>query len=171
MSSVAEGAAAPHEQPLGLARLADAVDSVYFLLANNLEEELESNRWHYARRWARHLPVTLLQPSDDVLRNPEAKPVPTIPNCEFLSITSPNPEATYPLGGLVQAGQLMQHMRERGHDKPLLWSYNPQLAGLCAAVFRRRGASTTPPRTTSTSSTCPTSSTASSRPRCSSATW
>ena len=121
MSSVAEGAATPQEQPLRMSALSEAIDSVYFLLTNGLQEELESNRWHFARRWARHLPLTLVQPSDDILRRPEATPVREIPGCETLRISHPNPESTYPLGALVQAGQLMQHMRERGHTKPLLW--------------------------------------------------
>jgi glycosyltransferase involved in cell wall biosynthesis len=123
-----------HAQPTPLPRLEGLIDSVYFLMANDLHEELESNRWHYARRWARHLPVTLLQPSADLLRSPAVKAVRKIPNCEILSIAHPNPEGSYPLGGLVQAGQVMQHMRERGYAKPLLWSYNPRLSGLCAAV-------------------------------------
>jgi hypothetical protein len=116
-----------------LGSLATEVDSIYFLMSKGLHEELESNRWHYARRWARHLPVTLVQPGD-TLRFPEAEPLPAIPNCEILPIARPNPAAADPLAGLIQAGQVMRHMLKRGHTKPLLWSYNPRLAGLYAAV-------------------------------------
>jgi glycosyltransferase involved in cell wall biosynthesis len=116
-----------------LGRLGLAVDSVYFLLSRGLYDELESNRWHYARRWARQLPVTLLEPSHG-FHFPPAKPVPAIPNCEILSIARPKAEETDPLAGLIQAGQVMQHMRERGYTRPLLWSYNPRLVGLYAAL-------------------------------------
>ncbi|HET6917713.1 MAG TPA: glycosyltransferase [Acidimicrobiales bacterium] len=121
-----------HEPRQVLAALEQAVDSVYFLLSRSLHDELESNRWHYARRWARHFPVTLLEPSQ-VFRFTDAKPVPAIPNCEVLSIVRPL-ESADPLTGLIQAGQVLQHMRQRGHAKPLLWSYNPRLAGLYASV-------------------------------------
>jgi glycosyltransferase involved in cell wall biosynthesis len=125
--------AAQDEPQRVLGALGPAVDSIYFLLSRGLHDELESNRWHYARRWARHLPVTLLEPSHG-FRFPEAKPVPAIPNCEILSIARSKPDEADPLPGLIQAGQVMQHMRERGHSMPLLWSYNPRLVGLYAAL-------------------------------------
>jgi glycosyltransferase involved in cell wall biosynthesis len=129
-----EGLSVAQDDPEQVLRsLGRAVDSVYFLLSKGLDDELESNRWHYARRWARHFPVTLLEPSH-VLRFPGAKPVPAIPNCEILPIARPNPDSADPLAGLIQAGQVMRHMGERGYTKPLLWSYNPRLAGLYAAV-------------------------------------
>ena len=117
--------------PLG--RLARTIDSVYFLMYDGWEQELESNRWHYARRWARHFPVTLLQPRQRFGSIEDAVPTATIENCEILPILEPGPTPSV-LRGLVQAGQLLEQMRKRGHSRPLLWCYNPLLAGLYAAV-------------------------------------
>jgi glycosyltransferase involved in cell wall biosynthesis len=117
-----------------LENLLAEIDSVYFLMYEGWREELESNRWHYARRWARHLPVTLLQPRQRMPRRQQAAPAPGIENCEILPVLQPRGEPTYPLPGLVQAAQVMEHMASRGHKKPLLWTYNPWLAALYAAV-------------------------------------
>lgn len=110
------------------------IDSVYFLMYDGWGEELESNRWHYARRWARHLPVTLLQPRQRMPRRQNAVPAAGIDNCELLPVLQPRGEPTYPLPGLVQAAQVMEHMAIRGHERPLLWCYNPWLAALYAAL-------------------------------------
>lgn len=110
------------------------IDSVYFLMYDGWSEELESNRWHYARRWARHLPVTLLQPRQRMPRRQKAGAASGIDNCEILSVLQPRGEPIYPLPGLVQAAQVMEHMESRGHARPLLWSYNPWLAALYAAL-------------------------------------
>jgi glycosyltransferase involved in cell wall biosynthesis len=97
-------------------------------------EELESNRRHYARRWARHLPVTLLQPRQRIPRRQKAVAAGGIDNCEVLPVLQPRGERDYPLPGLVQAAQVLEHMARRGHTRPLLWSYNPWLAALYAAL-------------------------------------
>lgn len=118
-----------------LERLRAEIDSVYFLMYDGWSEELKSNRWHYARRWARHLPVTLIQPSQRVPRRQAAAAAAGIDNCEILRVVQPRGEkTTYPLPGLVQAAQVMEHMAHRGHARPLLWSYNPWLAALYASV-------------------------------------
>ncbi len=109
-------------------------DSVYFLMYDGWEKELESNRWHYARRWAQRLPVTLLQPRQRFGRIKAAVAAPAIANCEVLPILEPGRPTTYPLRGLVQAAQVMEHMSKRGHARPLLWCYSALLAGLYAAV-------------------------------------
>lgn len=109
-------------------------DSVYFLMFGGWDDELRSNRWHFASRWARHVPVVLLQPTRTSLRTTKARREPRIPNCEILEIGSPVPEATYLRRSLAQAGQVMAHMNARGHKRPVLWFYNPRLVGLYAAV-------------------------------------
>lgn len=117
-----------------LERLQGTIDSVYFLMYDGWERELESNRWHFARRWARQLPVTLLQPRQPFAR--AAGPVASaeIDNCEILPIARSAFTGAYQVRGLAQAAQVMEHMRERGHVRPLLWCYNPGLAPLYAAV-------------------------------------
>src|SRR5690242_3554006 len=37
-------------------------DSVYILLHQGWNNEARANRWHFATRWARHLPVVLVSP-------------------------------------------------------------------------------------------------------------
>ena len=114
--------------------LRSEIDSVYFLMYDGWRDEMESNRWHYARRWSRHLPVTLLQPRQRMPRRQNASLVSGIDNCEVLPILRPRGETAYPLLGLVQTAQVMEHMAKRGHERPMLWSYSPWLAGLYAAM-------------------------------------
>lgn len=114
--------------------LRSEIDSVYFLMYDGWPEELESNRWHYARRWARHLPVTLLQPRQRMPRRQSAGPAAGMDNCEVLPLLQSRGDANYPLLGLVQAAQVMENMAARGHERPLLWCYSPWLVGLYASV-------------------------------------
>ncbi len=110
------------------------LDSVYFLMSDGWEEELESNRWHYARRWARHFPVVLLQPDQRLPRQRGATAAAAIENCEILPIMQTSGSTTRPLQGYLQAAQVMDHMAKRGHSRPLLWCYHPPLATLYAAL-------------------------------------
>jgi glycosyltransferase involved in cell wall biosynthesis len=121
------------DQTSPLARIEAAIDSVYFLMYDGWEQELESNRWHYARRWARHFPVTLLQPRQRFGRFKTADATEAIDNVEVLTILEPG-RVTTPLRALAQAAQVMEHMSKRAHARPLLWCYNPLLVGLYAAA-------------------------------------
>jgi hypothetical protein len=112
---------------------ADA-DSVYFLMFTGWETELRSNRWHFASRWARHLPVVLVQPTNPGLRGVKAHAEPRIPNCEILKIAGSVTETLYLRRALAQTAQLLEHMQRRGHARPILWCYNPRLAGPYAAI-------------------------------------
>jgi glycosyltransferase involved in cell wall biosynthesis len=107
-------------------------DSVYFLMFDGWKQELMSNRWHFAARWARHLPVVLLQPNQHAPRAAN-EPEPRLPNTEIVSVQATR-EPTHLGDALIQAGQVHNHMRWRGHTRPLLWCYNPNLAGMYAAV-------------------------------------
>lgn len=114
--------------------LPPGADSVYFLMFPGWSSELRANRWHFASRWARHVPVVLVQPVRATFIRAEARPEPRIPNCEILEISSPVPESTYLRRSFAQSGQVMRHMRSRGHVRPVLWCYNPRLAGVYATV-------------------------------------
>jgi len=110
------------------------IDSVYFLMFAGWRDEMMSNRWHYAARWARNVPVVLLQPNQIAPRiENQAEPEVRIPGCEILSIRATG-ESTYGADALIQAGQVYDHMRQEGFRRPLLWCYNPHLAGLYAAL-------------------------------------
>jgi glycosyltransferase involved in cell wall biosynthesis len=119
------------EPMIGLS--ADA-DSVYFLMSPGWNDELRTNRWHYASRWARHLPVVLVQPSRTTLRSAHIQPETRIPGCEILDIGGAVPRPGYLHRSFGQSGQVMEHMRQRQHTRPILWIYNPRLAGVYAAV-------------------------------------
>jgi Glycosyl transferases group 1 len=110
-------------------------DAVYFFMLEGWTHELRSNRWHYAKRWARQLPVVLLQPTQAVAsKRCISRPDGRIPNCRILDIKSSLGEASHLRDTLVQLGQVAHDMKEHGIERPLLWFYNPYLAGLYAAV-------------------------------------
>jgi glycosyltransferase involved in cell wall biosynthesis len=108
-----------------LTKRSDA-DVVYFLMFDGWASELRSNRWHYATRWARRLPVVLVQPSllsDHAasVSRPEAR----IANCRILQVRS----ATLPFAtmscSLVQTRQILADMTANGFRRPILWTYSP----------------------------------------------
>ena len=110
-------------------------DIIYFLMFEGWEQELRSNRWHYATRWARHLPVTLLQPTQVVASKlPAVRDEARIGNCRILSIKSSWSEWSYRHDSLVQLGQVTRDMEALRVGRPLLWLYNPNLVGLYAAL-------------------------------------
>jgi glycosyltransferase involved in cell wall biosynthesis len=106
--------------------LTDKADSIYFLMWDGWAHELRSNRWHYASRWARHLPVVLVQPC--LGRDSQASVVetePRIPNCSILRVRDTSPEAGgAPTSALLQARQIHAHMVANGHHRSILWIYN-----------------------------------------------
>ena len=55
---------------------------------------------------------------------------------EILEVSGPVPERTYLRRTLAQTEEVLRHMRARGHVAPILWCYNPRLAGVYATVVR-----------------------------------
>jgi hypothetical protein len=111
------------------------VDAVYFLMFAGWKRELRSNRWHYASRWARHVPVVLVQPDQVVVtKKLVIEPEPRIANCEILSVKTPRRFDTYGTDMLVQLGQVLSDMERRAVKRPLLWFYNPHLLALYAGL-------------------------------------
>src|SRR5215472_18559356 len=105
------------------------MDSVYVFMWPGWREELESNRWHWGKRWARKFPVVFIQPElthgEPAVSSPESR----LGNAEILSIETYPAEAESLFGvGLRQSAQIVEHMRSRGHERPLFWLYNPWLA-------------------------------------------
>lgn len=110
----------------------DAFDSVYFLMFQGWSEEFRSNRWHFATRWARHLPVILVQPDlleDKIVEIVE--PEKRIPNTTILRVLAcplRQGAADVHRGECAIASlQILSHMRRQGHKRPLLWLYSPWL--------------------------------------------
>ena len=111
-------------------------DCICFLMIPGWETELRSNRWHFARRWARHLPVVLVQPTlsewtTDVVLEPE----PRIANCQILRVAMPCPDVEARVATTAtQLAQMLAGLRHYGYRRPLLWLYNPCLAELYTAL-------------------------------------
>jgi glycosyltransferase involved in cell wall biosynthesis len=123
--------AAPHpilDQASPLAVTRRCLDSVYFFMWAGWRDELESNRWHWGKRWANVRPVVFIQPE---LREGEAAGAsrePRLANVEILSIEAHSSDPGSLLRvGLRQSGQIAAHMLSRGHERPLFWLYNPWL--------------------------------------------
>jgi len=116
------------------ADLTSRADSVCFLMFEGWTTELRGNRWHFASRWAQTLPVVLVQPVRTTTRALDATPEPRIPNCEILEIGRAVPEPTYRARSAAQSRQIVRHLAHRGFSRPVLWCYNPRLAGAFAEV-------------------------------------
>jgi hypothetical protein len=101
-----------------------AFDAVVMLTWSDWHTEPRSNRYHYATRFARYLPVFFVQPdippdlaqSDDALIRFE--PLPDV-NITIVHLTEAYGEA--------QAYILNKGLKARGIHRPLLWIYNTYL--------------------------------------------
>jgi glycosyltransferase involved in cell wall biosynthesis len=104
-------------------------DSVYFFMWPGWRDQLESNRWHWGKRWAQRLPVVFIQPELATGLKWLAQPEDRLDNVVLLSIESASSDLSrLLLVGLRQAGQLMEYMRAQGHRRSLFWLYNSFLA-------------------------------------------
>jgi glycosyltransferase involved in cell wall biosynthesis len=104
------------------AELRDRFDAVVMLTWSNWKTEPRSNRYHYATRFARHLPVLFVQP-DAERCDPRFEPT-EVPNLTVFHLSS---EALWHLvyGCRDQQVRVLgRALRERGIVKPLLWVYH-----------------------------------------------
>ena len=109
------------------------IDSLYFLLHPGWRKAVRYDPWYYAQRWAREVPVVLVQPELPPGGPATSEPEQRLENVEILSIE----EQTYPAclpSGIVQSRQIVEFMGKRGHCRPLLWLYNPSLMFAYALV-------------------------------------
>jgi glycosyltransferase involved in cell wall biosynthesis len=114
--------------------VAERADCIYFLIDVGWKNELRANRWHYARRWARLLPVVLVVPKQSVPSwsiDEEAEP--RLDNCSILNVVGPLASVTPPRMA-IQIAQVLAHMRAHGLRRPILWCYNPHLVGVHGGV-------------------------------------
>jgi hypothetical protein len=96
--------------------LCESFDCVVMLTWSNWFTEPRSNRYHYATRFARHLPVLFVQPNDwpnaDILRA-----VATEHNrLEVIELSTVHAETSQ--------NELETLLRARGLKRPLIWIYN-----------------------------------------------
>jgi glycosyltransferase involved in cell wall biosynthesis len=121
--------------------LASKLDSVYFFMWPGWRNELESNRWHWSKRWSQRLPVVLIQPELPFGKAARSEPERRLRNVELLSINRHAKDSDWLAVGLKQVGQIACHMAARSHKRPLFWCYNPHLTvpyvllPACARVF------------------------------------
>ncbi len=95
--------------------LTDYCDSVVMLTWSNWKTEPRSNRYHYATRFSRYLPVIFVQPD---LSKKEVKFEKTeVENLTILHV--------YKNYGHEQTVLLNKALLERGTIHPLMWLYNP----------------------------------------------
>lgn len=89
-------------------------DAVVMLTFSNWHTEMRSNRYHYATRFARHLPVIFVQPDLD-------KPHFAFESSEISGVVLLHIDAS---PGLRRYRLLEAALEQRGVHKPLLWVYN-----------------------------------------------
>ncbi len=104
-------------------------DSVYFFIWPGWRAQLESNRWHWGKRWGLRVPVVFVQPEMATGVSWHAEPEGRLENVTLLSVEthSWDPALLFTIG-LRQVGQISRYMAERGHTRPLFWLYNPFFA-------------------------------------------
>jgi glycosyltransferase involved in cell wall biosynthesis len=91
-------------------------DAVLMLTWSNWRTEPRSNRYHYATRFARHMPVYFVQPIAQV-GAPLLCESSEVPGVELVE-TGRDLTAR-------EADELLQLLRDRGIARPLVWIYNP----------------------------------------------
>ena len=118
------------------------VDAVYFFMDPGWETEPPGNRWHYGRRFARTVPVYLLQGTLTASqRTSVSEPEPRILGATILRVrrikraSLPEAEASSALA----AAQILQHMQDHHIKRPLFWIITPwwgQVVQMLPARFR-----------------------------------
>jgi glycosyltransferase involved in cell wall biosynthesis len=110
------------------------LDCVYFLMFRGWSQELQANRWQWAKRWAVEAPVVLVQPVQ-----PRASTTlnsvlePRLPNTRILYVQSQDRGAAR-ASGAIAAGQIAADLAAQGYSRPLLWCYNPRLREAYASL-------------------------------------
>ena len=121
---------------LSTAQVCQHFDSVYFFMWPGWRDQLESNRWHWGKRWAQRLPVVFVQPELDEDLHWRAQPEGRLANVTLLSVQSTAAHRDLLLSaGLRQAGQLAEYMTIAGHRRSLFWMYNPLLVPAYLALL------------------------------------
>lgn len=94
----------------------DYFDCIVMLTMSNWHTEPRSNRYHYATRFAEHLPVIFVQ-ADRIDNNYVFELIDDMQNFEILHVSM--------VYDKLQAQSIAQALEKRNYEKPLLWIYNP----------------------------------------------
>ena len=108
----------------------NAPDAIYFLMLTGWRNEMRGNRWHWAKRWARHIPVIIVQPETwgdkfDAYLEDEKR----LENVRILSIRmiARKKDSLLQFSAL-QFSQIHADYYEHGYKNPWAWIYNPMLS-------------------------------------------
>ena len=105
---------------------AQDLDAVYFLTFPGWNRELRSNRWNYASRWARHVPVTLVQAVPSLGRSESyAVEESRIENCRILHVRATGWGNRSLQNGLIQAEQVRRDISTNHFSRVMFWLYDP----------------------------------------------
>jgi hypothetical protein len=99
-------------------------DAVVMLTWSDWHKEMRSNRYHYAKRFSRHLPVIFVQP--DIEEGYRYEPT------ELKGVTILHVAMSF---GCKQTDALNEALREKGVIRPLLWIYNFLFVDFIATRF------------------------------------
>lgn len=97
-------------------------DSVYILMHAGYSQEVRSNRWHFATRWARFLPVVFVAP-ETPWPGTVLGEEPRIANARILKVV-PNRGPLWRGPARIQIAQILNDMERTGARRPILWLYN-----------------------------------------------
>jgi len=95
--------------------LANLFDAVLFLTWSDWETEPRSNRYHYAKRFARHIPVLFIQNQREVGGNLRVA-ASEVMNIDLINVSAPIKEN--------ETHEIINLLRQRGIKRPLLWIYD-----------------------------------------------
>ncbi len=107
-------------------------DSVYMLLHPGWTREARSNRWHFATRWAKHLPVVLVVP-ETMWPGRVSRKEPRIKNCRILKVV-PNFGPIWGGAAQLHTAQILNDMKKEKFKRPILWLYNAGFSEAFAAL-------------------------------------
>lgn len=111
-------------------KLRDRFDAVVMLTWSDWHKEPRSNRYHYASRFARHLPVIFVQPMVKAQDKTWSYEPTGLDNVTLLHF---EPQLyNYPARQIRDLGQAL---RERNIRRPLLWIYNPHLRHFARSAY------------------------------------
>ena len=97
-------------------KLSTLFDAVVMLTWSDWQTEPRSNRYHFATRFAKHMPVLFVQHSERVGGGVKVRPS-EVKNLDLVDMARPM--------GPVEVAQIRQLLHLRGIRHPLLWVYDP----------------------------------------------
>ncbi len=108
----------------------DAPDAIYFLVISGWRNEMQGNRWHWAKRWGQQIPAIIVEPEtkgdefDAHVENVEELENVRILSTRMIAFNKDN-LAEY---SALQYAQILADCDEHGYKNPWAWLTNPFLS-------------------------------------------